>query len=47
VSISHGTGRKHLLAEVVLVFANGAVPLGNRLVLAHENLLRNLVKQPG
>jgi hypothetical protein len=39
-----GTSRNHLLAEIVLVFANAAIPLLNRLVLAHQNLLGNLVE---
>lgn len=41
------TSGNHLLAQVVLVLADRAVPFLDSLVLAHENLLRNLVKQPG
>lgn len=40
-----GTSGKHLLAQVVLVLANRAVPRLDRLVLAHQNLLCNLVQQ--
>lgn len=36
----------HLLLEVLLVFRNVAVPLAYRLVLAHHDVLRNLVEQP-
>ena len=39
------TGRSHLLAEVVLVLGNATVPPADRLVLAHHNVLGNLVKQ--
>jgi hypothetical protein len=37
----------HLLLQVHLVFANGAGPLAHRLVLAHHDVLRNLVEQSG
>ena len=40
------TSRNHLLAQVVLVLADRAIPLLDGLVLAHENLFRNLVEQP-
>lgn len=39
------TSRRHLLAEMVLVLANGSVPPADGLVLAHHNVLRDLVKQ--
>ena len=38
--------RKHLLPQVVLVLAYRAVPRLDGLVLAHQNLLRNLVEEP-
>lgn len=40
-----GTGRNHLLAEVVLVLGDRAVPLLDGLLVAHENLLGNLVEE--
>lgn len=40
-----GTRRNHLLAEVVLVLGDGAVPGLDGLVVAHKNLLGNLVKE--
>lgn len=40
-----GTGRNHLLAEMVLVLADAAIPGLDGLVFAHENLLGNLVEQ--
>jgi len=42
-SLLHASSCQHLLPEVVLVLANGAVPLVNRPVLAHEDVLGNLV----
>lgn len=39
------SGRDHLLAQVVLVLADRAIPRLDRLVLAHQDLLRNLVQQ--
>lgn len=43
----NGTGLDHLLAEVVLVLTDRAVPPVDSLVLAHENVLRNLVEESG
>ena len=37
------TAGNHLLAEVVLVLANRAIPFRDGLVFANENLLSNLV----
>lgn len=42
---SDGAGVDHLLAQVVLVLANGAIPFLDGLVLADENLLGDLVKE--
>lgn len=39
------TGRGHLVPELLLVFSDGAVPPGDRLVLAHHDVLGNLVEQ--
>ena len=39
------TGRRHLLAEVVLVLANASVPPADGLVFADHDILRNLVEQ--
>ena len=36
---------KHLLLQVLLVLADRAVPAGDRLVLAHHDVLRDLVEQ--
>ena len=44
-SRSDGAGVDHLLAQVVLVLADGAVPFLDGLVLADENLLGDLVKE--
>lgn len=35
----------HLLSQMVLVFGDTAVPSGNGLVLAHHDILGNLVEQ--
>lgn len=40
-----GTGRNHLLAEVVLVLPDAAFPPLNGLVVAHEDFLGDLVKE--
>jgi len=40
-----GVAGKHLLAKVVLVLANGAVPSPGCLVLADHNVLGNLVEK--
>ncbi len=39
------TSLQHLLPQVVLVVADTAVPPGHRLVLAHHDVLGNLVEQ--
>jgi hypothetical protein len=39
------TSRRHLLAEMVLVLANGAVPSADRLVFADHDVLGDLVEQ--
>lgn len=41
----HLAHRHHLLPEVVLVLANGAVPSSDSLVLTHHDILGNLVEQ--
>jgi hypothetical protein len=43
---SDSTGCQHLLAQVVLVLPNRAVPWLDGLVFANQNLLCNLVQQP-
>lgn len=45
-SSSDRTSSKHLLAQIVLVVSNRASPRLDRLVLAHQNLLSDLVQQP-
>lgn len=40
------TSLDHLLAEMVLVLGDGAVPFVDGLVLAHENILGDLVEEP-
>jgi hypothetical protein len=40
--LAHGN---HLLPEIVLVVANGAVPSSDSLVLTHHDILGNLVEQ--
>jgi hypothetical protein len=39
------TERRHLLAEMILVLADAAVPSSHRLVLTHHNVLCDLVEQ--
>ena len=39
------TGANHLLPQVVLVLTNGAIPPSHSLVLAHHDVLGNLVEQ--
>lgn len=41
------TGSNHLLLEVLLVLADGAVPAGHGLVLADHDVLGDLVEQSG
>jgi len=41
----HRTRGHHLLPQMVLIFSNRAVPSPNSLVLAHHNVLGNLVEQ--
>jgi len=43
--LSKDTGRRHLLAEVVLVLADRAVPPADSLVLADHDVLGNLVEE--
>ena len=38
---------EHLLAEVVFVLSDIAIPASNRLVLAYHNVLCDLVEKPG
>ena len=42
-----GTSRNHLVTQVLLVLANGAVPAGEGLVLANHDVLGDLVEEPG
>lgn len=42
---SDSTGRNHLLAQVVLVLGDGAVPRPDGPVLAHQDLLGDLVEE--
>jgi len=44
VFLLHGTPVNHLLPQVLLVFTNITLPSPNRLVLAHQNLLGNLIE---
>jgi len=41
------TSRHHLLPQMILVFSNAAIPSTDCLVLAHQNILGNLVEQSG
>jgi len=41
---SNSTGGNHLLPQVILVLTDRAIPWLDSLVLAHQNLLGNLVK---
>lgn len=41
----NSTGSQHFLPQVVLVVTNRTIPLGDSLVLTHQNLLGNLVEQ--
>ena len=43
----YGTGGNHLLAQVVLVLADRAIPGRNSPVLADKNLLGDLVQETG
>jgi hypothetical protein len=43
----HSTAGHHLLPQVILVLANGALPPCDGLVLANQNLFGDLVKQSG
>jgi hypothetical protein len=40
-------GSDHLLPQVVLVLGNGSIPSADGLVLAHHDVLGDLVKQSG
>ena len=42
-----GTGSNHPLLQVLLVLADAAVPAGDGLVLAHHDVLGNLVEESG
>jgi hypothetical protein len=42
-----GTGSNHLLLQVLLVLADAAVPAGDGLVLAHHDVLGDLVEESG
>jgi hypothetical protein len=42
-----GTGSNHLLLQVLLVLADAAVPAGDGLVLAHHDVLGDLVEKSG
>ena len=42
-----GAGSNHLLLQVLLVLADAAVPAGDSLVLAHHDVLRDLVEESG
>ena len=42
-----GAGSNHLLLQVLLVRADAAVPAGDGLVLAHHDVLGNLVEESG
>ena len=47
IQTSDGTCRDHLLPQVVLVLSYRAIPGSDSLVLAHQDLLSNLVQQSG
>jgi hypothetical protein len=40
-----GAGRNHLPLEVLLVLADAAIPAGDGLVLAHHDVLGDLVEE--
>lgn len=40
-----GAGSNHLLLQVLLVLADAAVPAGDGLVLAHHDVLGDLVEE--
>ena len=40
-------GGDHLFLQVLLVLADAAVPAGDGLVLAHHDVLGDLVEEPG
>jgi hypothetical protein len=42
-----GTGSNHLLLQVLLVLADAAIPAGDGLVLAHHDVLGDLVEESG
>lgn len=42
-----GAGSNHLLLQVLLVRADAAVPAGDGLVLAHHDVLGDLVEESG
>ena len=42
-----GTGSNHPLLQVLLVLADAAVPAGDGLVLAHHDVLGDLVEESG
>lgn len=41
----NGTGRQHLVTEVVLVVTDGAVPAADSLVLTDHDVLSNLIEE--
>lgn len=41
---SNLTHRNHLLPQIVLILSNRAIPSPNRLILAHHDILGNLIK---
>ena len=45
VSGLHGTGRNHLLSEMVLVLRNAALPSRAGLILTHHDVFGDLVKE--